>query len=76
MLSLITLLLLVQNANSTFQEVALKVSVKLMSRIPNEIYNNFVIIKDDLDINDREVFDEVNLISGKIHTSIQILHFK
>lgn len=76
MLILITLLILAQNAYSNFQDIAMKVSVQLMSRIPNETYNNFVVIRDDFEIDDQEVFDEVNFISDKIHTSIQILHFK
>lgn len=76
MLILITLLILVQNANSTFQDIAMKVSAQLMSRIPNETCNNFVVIQDDFDLDDQEVFDEVDFISDKMNTSIQILHFK
>ena len=76
MLILITLLILAQNANSTFPEIAMKVSIQLMSRIPNETYNNFVVIQDDFDLDDQEVFNEVDFISDKINTSIQILHFK
>ena len=54
----------------------MKVSIQLMSRIPNETYNNFVVIQDDFDLDDQEVFNEVDFISDKINTSIQILHFK
>ena len=73
---LITLLMFIQNVNSTFQDAAMRVSVKLMSRIPNETYNNFVVIRDDFDVDDQEVFDVVDFISNKIPTSIQILRFK
>ena len=66
----------VQNVNSTFQDAAMRVSVKLMSRIPNETYNNFVVIRDDFDVDDQEVFDVVDLIRDIIPTSIQILRFK
>ena len=76
MLILITLLMFVQNVNSTFQDAAMRVSVKLMSRIPNETYNNFVVIRDDFDVDDQEVFDVVDLIRDIIPTSIQILRFK
>ena len=76
MLILVTLLVLLQKTNSSFQDIAMKVSVQLMSRIPNETYNNFVIIRDDSDIDDQKVFDEVDLISDIIYPPIQILHFK